>query len=459
MPKLPVIALVGRTNVGKSTLFNRLIGEPKAITANVAGTTRDRNFGVVAWQGQECTLIDTGGLDLGYLPKSKLPKKLKLSQRVNPDDLIETNIVKQATVAIKQADVLLLVVDGQVGIQPADRTVANIVRKAGKPVWLVVNKVEKASTRQDIWDFKKLGLGDPQAVSALTGVGTGDLLDLVFAAIPSALGVEPDTRPIRLAFIGKPNVGKSSLVNRILGEERVIVSPIPHTTREAQDTAFLYKKQPFVLVDTAGIRRSASARRGLERASVAHSLLHLKRCDVAVLVVDVHEPLSMQDERLAHEAVASRLPLIIVGNKWDLITDKTTTTQAEYHRKFLGHFPALTWAPMFFVSAVTGQRAFHILDAAIAAYTAAGQALTPGELEKLLKRSVKHHLPPQAKGNIHPFIYGLKQVKTHPPKFELVIHPKAELHASYLRFLENQLRRAADFTGTPILVHQKFYKK
>lgn len=459
MPKLPIVALVGRTNVGKSTLFNRLIGEPKAITANIAGTTRDRNFGVITWRGRECQLIDTGGLDLGYLPKTKLPKKLKLTNRVDPDDLIETNIVKQATMAIKQADVLLFVVDGQLGILPEDRTVANIIRKSGKPVWLVVNKAEKNTVRREMWDFAKLGVGQPWPVSALTGVGTGDLLDEVFAKLPAGTAVIPDSPPIRLAFIGKPNVGKSSLINRILGEERVIVSPIPHTTREAQDTEFVYKKQPFVLVDTAGIRRKASARRGLEHASVAHSLLHLKRSDVAVLIVDINEPLTMQDERLAHEAVASRLPLIIVGNKWDLINDKTTRTQTEYRKKFLGHFPALTWAPMLFVSAKTGQRAFHILEAAIKAYAAAGTELSPATLEKLLKASVKHHLPPQAKGNTHPFIYGLTQVKTHPPKFELIIHPKAELHASYLRFLENQLRATADFTGTPIIVRQRFYKK
>ncbi|MFA5076333.1 MAG: ribosome biogenesis GTPase Der [Patescibacteria group bacterium] len=460
MGKLPLVALIGRTNVGKSTLFNRLIEMPKALVSDLPGTTRDRNFGNVIWRGKEFTLVDTGGLDLGYLAKNKIPKKLKLTERVNPDDLIETNIVKQAELAIKQADFLILVVDGQVGLQPEDYTITNIVRKSNKPYLLAVNKADRASQRLEIWEFTKLGLTDPIPVSAITGSGTGDLLDIVVKKLkfkPGRRTIKPKT--IKVSIIGKPNVGKSSLLNAILGEERVIVSPIPHTTRESQDVDFEYNKQLFTLIDTAGIRRHAKIQKGIEKAGVDNSLTNLKKSDVALLVLETQKNLAVQDAKLAQEITDAKCGLIIVANKWDLIPDKSTNLQNKFITYFQCHFPALGWAPVIFVSAKFGQRVHKILDLAASIKQERERKISDKDLEYLLKRAVKRHLPAQAKGNIHPYIYSLKQTRTNPPKFELLVHSKADIHYSYIRYLENQIRQRWGFAGTPIEVTQKFYKK
>jgi len=460
MSKLPQVALIGRTNVGKSTLFNRLIEQYKALVSNQPGTTRDRNFGIVSWRGKKFTLIDTGGLDLGYLPKTKLPKKLRLTQKINPDDLIEINIVKQAEIALKQADFILMVVDGKAGIQTEDKTVTNILRKSNKPYLLVVNKVDKKSARDDIWQFTKLGLGDPLPVSATNGSGTGDLLDILIKKIKFQPGRKaPEPESIKISIMGKPNVGKSSLLNAILGEERVIVTPLPHTTREAQDVEFEYQNHHFTLIDTAGIRRKAKVQKGLEKAGVTDSLLSLKNSDVALLVVETQNPLTVQDAKLAQEIIAAQTGLIIVGNKWDLIEPKDLTSQNKFINYFQKYFPALTWAPIIFVSAKTSQRVKKILDLAIKITESRKKEILEKDLEILLKKAVKKHLPAQAKGKTHPHIYSLKQIGTAPTRFELLIHPKAEIHKSYLRYLENQIRAKWGFRGTPIVVKQRFYKK
>lgn len=459
MKNLPKIALIGRTNVGKSTLFNRLIEEYKALTSPEPGTTRDRNFGVVSWRDKEFTLIDTGGLDLGYLPKTKLPKKLV--DRVSPEDFIEVNIVKQAEIAIKQADFILMITDGQVGLQPEDQTVASIIKKADKPCQLIVNKVDKLHQRNDIWEFQKLGLGDPIPVSGATGIGTGDMLDILIKKIKFPRGRKAKEQKIdlKIAIIGKPNVGKSSLLNAILGEERVIVSPMPHTTREAQDADFLYQDKLFTLIDTAGIRRHAKIQQGLEKAGVNDSLLNLKRSDVALLVVETQKPLNVQDAKLAQEIVSAKCGLIIVANKWDLIDDKDVGTQNKFIKYFRDYFPSLSWAPIVFISAKSGQRVKTILDLALEIEIEREKTILDKELYKLLKTAIKKHLPGQAKGMYHPHIYSLTQVGSRPPRFELLIHPKAEVHFSYVRYLENQIRRQWGFLGTPLIVHQKFHKK
>lgn len=459
---LPTVALIGRTNVGKSTLFNRLIEERKALTSKVAGTTRDRNIGIANWQGRFFTVVDTGGLDLGYVPKSKLPKKLKLLKKVDPDDLIETNIVKQATKGIAQADVLVVVVDGMLGMTTEDRTVVNIARKSGKPTILVVNKVDKRLAEFDIWQFAKLGLGEPIAISAITGKGVGDMLEVVVDSLPAGKkGAPPsaDTEPTHLAIIGKPNVGKSSLLNSLLGEERVIVSPIAHTTRESHDVPFQYRDTDWLLIDTAGIRRQSHVSKGLEKAGVAASVATLRQSDIAVLVLDISEPLATQDARLADMITKAGCGLIVLANKWDLITNKTVTTQREFTTLFRRRWPALYWAPILFISAKTGQRVNHILDTALEVRTEQHKKIPANDLEKMLRGAIKHHLPGRAKGTANPHIYALNQIATAPPRFELLIHPKAEVHFSYLRFLENTLRKYYGFVGTPIVLHQRVYKK
>ncbi len=460
MKVFPTVALIGRTNVGKSTLFNRLIEQRKALVSPESGTTRDRNFGVVHWRGKRFNLIDTGGLDLGYLPKTKLPKKLKLSERVDPDDLIETNIIKQAEMGIKQADFLMMVVDGQAGLQPEDRTVANIIRKSGKPYLLVVNKLGNVAEETSAWEFAQLGLGDPVPIAAITGRGTGELLDILLPQLkfsPGRYAAEPER--ISVSFIGRPNVGKSSLLNSILGEERVIVSPFAGTTREAQDAAFNYKDHEFTLIDTAGIRRKSRVAPGLERAGVKHSFRNLKASDVAVLVVDISQRISAQDTKLAQEIIDANCGLIIVANKWDLIPDKDTYTQDRYVKYIRAQFPSLHWAPIAFTSAKTGRRVTGILDEVIAIHAEQRRTVAPKKLELILKKAVKRHLPAQAKGRAHPYIYTLQQTGTEPPRFELLIHQKAQLHKSYLRYLENQIRQEVGYIGTPIIVTQRFYKK
>lgn len=460
---LPQVALIGRTNVGKSTLFNRLVGRRQALISPEPGTTRDRNFGIVNWLSREFELVDTGGLDLGYLPKTKLPKKLHLSDIIDPENLIETSIVKQATIALKQADLILVVVDGKIGLQQEDRTVTNILRQAKKPYLLVANKIDKKQAMGDIWEFSALGLGQPIPVSAANGSGTGDLLDLVvkklkFPRAKKTVVTEP-TDNIKLAIIGRPNVGKSSILNSILGEERVIVSPIAHTTRESQEAEFFYQDQHFILVDTAGIRRQAKVGEGLEKSGIADTRLSLKEADVALLVLEANQPITYQDRKLAQEIIDSHCGLILVGNKWDLVPDKTPNKINQIAKYFYSYFPALAWAPFILVSAKTNQRVKKILDLTIEIKKELHKKITEKELEKLLKKAIRKHLPAQAKGASHPYIYSLKQLDVRPPKFELLIHPKAEIHFSYLRYLENQIRKNFGFTGVPLIIKQKFYKK
>jgi len=459
---LPTVALIGRTNVGKSTLFNRLIEERKALTSSIAGTTRDRNIGVANWQGHFFNVVDTGGLDFEHISKSKLPKKLRKIKHVDPEDMIETNIVKQANMGIKQADVLILVVDGALGMTTEDRTVVNIARKSGKPTILVVNKVDKRLAEFDIWQFAKLGLGEPIAISAISGKGVGDMLDMVvshLSAEKTKAPQDPDIEPTHIAIIGKPNVGKSSLLNSLLGEERVIVSSVAHTTRESHDVPFRYRDTDWLLIDTAGIRRQSHVSKGLEKAGVAASVATLRQSDIAILVLDISQPLATQDARLADMITKAGCGLIVVANKWDLIPDKTVTTQREFTTLFRRRWPALHWAPIIFVSAKTGQRVDHILDTALAVRTEQHRKIPATDLEKMLRGAIKHHLPGRAKGTANPHIYALNQVNTAPPRFELLIHPKAEVHFSYLRFLENNLRKYYGFAGTPIVLHQRIYKK
>ncbi|MFA6533770.1 MAG: ribosome biogenesis GTPase Der [Patescibacteria group bacterium] len=463
MPKtFPEVALIGRTNVGKSTLFNRLIGQPQALVSKQSGTTRDRNFGIVEWQGKKITLVDTGGLDLGYVPHGQLPRKMKLNQKLRGEDIIAKQVVKQAEVAIKQADLLIFVVDSQVGLQPEDKTITNILRRSGKPYVLVANKADKLSQRSEIWEFNKLGLSDPIPLSAANGSGTGDMLDEVFKKLkfkPGRKAAAVESEPIKIAIMGRPNVGKSSLLNSFLGEERAIVSPIAHTTREAQAGSFNYQGQDFVLVDTAGIRRHARIQPGLEKAGVNDSLSALKETDLALLLWETPERLTVQDAKIAEKIIAARCGLIVVANKWDLIGDKDTSVTQKFAKYFYNFFPALAWAPIIFVSAKTGQRVPKILELALAVKKEREKKISEPDLQRVLEHAIKKHLPVKASGFLYPQIYALKQIGIRPPRFELLIHPKAEIHPSYLKYLEKQIRLHWQFTGTPIILNSRFNKK
>jgi len=439
MANLYKVAIVGRVNVGKSTLFNRLISDQKAITSRVAGTTRDRNYATCSWKDMDFSLIDTGGLER------------------QSDDDIDEQIIEQAKIAISEADLLLFVVDTRTGIMPADIELAKEFKKDKRPIILVANKTDNNRTRQYLADFYKLNMDQPWPVSAINGVGTGDLLDEVVAKLKKiknkkrAKTANIEEKGIRVAVVGKPNVGKSSMINAILGEKRVIVSVTAHTTRDAQDIAFTFEGQKIIFVDTAGVRRhSKKSADAFEKQSVDQSIETIKKSDIAILVTDVSKKLSWQDKHMIDEANEAGVGLIILANKWDTIEDKTTDTSKEFEMYYRRFFPFIKWAPIIFSSATKKIRIKKILDTIISIYAEKNKVITENTLDKLLKNIVKRHKPSRGKGIKHPYIYSLKQLRTNPPIFAIKIDFKSDLHSSYLRFIENNLRYKFGFEGTPI---------
>jgi len=439
MASLYKVAVVGRVNVGKSTLFNRLISEQKAITSRVAGTTRDRNYATCSWKDMDFSLIDTGGME-----------------RQSNDD-IDEQIIDQAKIAIRESDLLLFVVDTKTGIMPADLDLVKEFRKEKKPIILVANKTDNNRLRQYLPEFYKLNLDEPWPVSAINGVGTGDLLDKVVIELKKLKKrkrikeVIIDEKAIRVAVLGKPNVGKSSIINAILGEQRVIVSATAHTTRDSQDIEFVYEKQKIIFVDTAGMRRrSKKSADAFEKQSVDQSIETIKKADIAILVTDVNKKLSWQDKHLIEEANDAGVGLMILANKWDMITDKTTDTVNEFEMYYKRYFPFIKWVPLIFCSATKKIRIKKILDTVVSIYAEKNKVITENALSKLLKSIVKKHKPSRGKGTKHPYIYSLKQLRTNPPVFAIKINFKSDLHHSYLRFIENNLRYKFGFEGTPI---------
>lgn len=446
MKKKPTIALIGRTNVGKSTLFNRLLGKKKAIVAGEPHTTRDRNMGVISWNGHTIHLVDSGGLDLSR------------------EDILKEAIQREAKQAIHDADVILFVVEGPVGILPEDRIIAKLLREQKKKVLLVVNKCDKPGEREEFRSrFLSFGFGNPVTISGVSGSGTGDLLDEVVHILKiedSRLEIQEEgQKPIRVAIIGKPNVGKSSLLNALLGEERVIVSPIPHTTREPIDTPFTYKDTQYVLVDTAGIRRRTHIRDFSTRKGVEETLRILSDIDVVLFVVEANEMLSSQDSRVVGEIGKRGASLILVVNKWDLIPQKESSTIHEYERSFRGFFPYLHWVPIVFVSAEKKQRIHKLLEIAKMVWGERNKEIDEKDLEVLLKTSLVKHRPPRGSMGQKIPIFGLHQVFSNPPKFDLLLGGKERLEPSYLRYLENQIRNSYGFYGTPISVRPRYIKK
>ncbi|MFA6307807.1 MAG: ribosome biogenesis GTPase Der [Patescibacteria group bacterium] len=441
MASLYKIAIIGRVNVGKSTLFNRLISEQKAITSHVAGTTRDRNYATCSWKDMDFSLIDTGGLE-----------------RQSNDD-IDEQIIDQAQMAIAEADLLLFVVDIKTGIMPADLELVKKFRKIAKPIILVANKTDNNKLRQYLPDFYKLNLDKPWPVSAINGVGTGDLLDEIVSSLKKlkkkkrAKEILANEKIIKVAIIGKPNVGKSSIINAILGEQRVIVSAIAHTTRDSQDIEFVYEGQKIIFVDTAGIRRrSKKSADSFEKQSVDQSIQTIKNVDIAILVTDVNTKLSWQDKHIIEEASEAGVGFVILANKWDLIPEKTTDTVKDFEMYYKRFFPFINWVPLIFCSATKKIRIKKILDTIVSIYNEKNKVITENALDKLLKSIIKRHKPSRGKGTKHPYIYSLKQLRTNPPIFAIKIDFKAYLHSSYLRFIENNLRYKFGFEGTPIRI-------
>ncbi len=437
---VPTVAIIGRRNVGKSTLFNTLVEEPKAMVSSIAGTTRDRNAALVTWRGRAWQLVDTGGME------------------DNPSGVIDTAVRRHAERAAEDADLLCFVVDGTTGLTQEDWSVARWVRATKKPVIVVVNKLDAPRQRQQIApEIAKLGFPLSAYLSAKNGTGTGDLLDHIAELLPSQQQTKNDEE-IRLVIIGKPNVGKSSLLNCILKEERAIVSPIPHTTRDTQDSLFLFEGQRIRIIDTAGIRRRAKLARmvrretdaRLEQLSVKQTLRSIERADVAAVVLNIAEPLTGQDRHLMQIAEDARIGLLIVANQWDRIPMKTTTSINDIERQIRGFFPFLAWAPIVFVSATTGQRVYDILRAVQKIVAARQQQIPRSALDRFVKAVVAKRKPTQGRGIKPPRLGSLEQIGIAPPSFRLMIGPRQHLPTAYQRFMIQELRAKFGFWGTPI---------
>ena len=454
MPK-PIVALVGRPNVGKSTLFNRLAGERLAIVDETPGTTRDRIFAEAEWNGIPFDIVDTGGIDPTYGGKSPLS--------VGSADFIE-QIRQQALVAVRDADAVLFLTDGADGVTPADREVAEILRRYQKnvddkrwpPIFLVVNKCESANRREQAIQFYELGLDDPYPISGLHGMGTGDLLDDLVAAFPPPAEEEED-ESVKIAIVGKPNAGKSSLLNKLVGEERAIVSPIPGTTRDAIDTKIEFNSLPITLIDTAGIRRRGKIEPGVEKYSVLRSFKAIERADVVLLLIDATTGITAQDAHIAGFIIEAWKSTVVLVNKWDAIP-KDTYTMDEYTLLVRRELNFMDYFPLLFISAKTGQRVEQVLPMALRVQEERLARIITSRLNQVLRNAQDAHPAPSHAGRQLKIYYGA-QVRTDPPTFVIYVNEPKLMHFSYLRFLENRIRDQYEFLGTPIKIVTKGHKE
>lgn len=425
----PVVAVVGRPNVGKSTFFNKVIGRRIAIVEDTPGVTRDRIYAETEWNGIEFAIIDTGGIE----PDS--------------EDIILSQMRQQAEIAMDTADVILFLVDGKDGLTSADREVANMLRRRGREVILVVNKIDSHKLPDDFYDFYELGLGEPIPISAANMLNFGDLLDEIVNAFPKEQ-YEEEEDVIKIAVIGKPNVGKSSLINELVGENRVIVSPIAGTTRDSIDTPFEKDGDRYMLIDTAGIRRKSKVTEDIERYSVIRAVAAIERSDVALLMIDAAEGITEQDKKIAGVAHEAGKGIIVVVNKWDLIA-KETNTMRDFKRKIEAEFPFMTYAPSVFISVKDHQRIDNVIN--MAKYVAETRAMRvpTGQLNALLQDAMMMKQPPSDKGK-RLRIYYVTQVGIKPPLFSFKINSRPLMHFSYARYLENKIREGFGFEGTSI---------
>ncbi len=433
----PVVAIVGRPNVGKSTLFNHLIGKRKAIVEDVPGVTRDRLYDNTDWAGREFIIIDTGGI------------------RFEEGDIFAREVKLQAELAIEEADVIVFVLDARQGLSPEDEQVADLLRRSGKPVVLAANKVENFDRQLDYYEFYKLGLGDPIPVSAMHGLNTNDLLDRVIAEFAPPKEYEEKDNAIKIAIIGRPNVGKSSLVNAFLGEQRVIVSDIPGTTRDAIDTPFRYNNTDYILIDTAGIRKKSRIKEATEKYSVIRALKSIERADVVLIMLDATEEVSEQDQRIAGYAHEAGKANIIVVNKWDLV-EKDGRTMNKFDKDIREDLKFLAYAPIMYVSALTKKRIFKVLELVDFVAEQHNRRINTAELNRVVNEAMMLN-PLPGGGGKKVKIYYATQVRTAPPTFVFFANQPDNVHFSYLRYLENVLRQNFGFEGSPIrlLVRQK----
>lgn len=435
----PIVAMVGRPNVGKSTLFNKLAGKRISIVQDTPGVTRDRVYAESEWLNRKFTMIDTGGIE----PESS--------------DIIVKQMRRQAQIAIEMADVIVFVVDGKEGLTAADQEVAQMLRKSKKPVVLVVNKIDRLALEENSYEFYNLGIGDPITISASQGLGLGDMLDEVVKYFNDPSEDEEDDEYIRIAMIGKPNVGKSSLINRLLGEERVIVSNVPGTTRDSIDSYLETEDGKFILVDTAGLRRKSKVKEEIERYSVIRTYAAIEKADVAILVIDAEQGITEQDEKIIGYAHEMNKAIMVVVNKWDLI-EKDDKTLSNYQKDLQQKLKFMPYAKYLFISALTGQRVHKILSTAKYCYDNYSKRVSTGLLNDVISKAVlMKETPVVALKRLK--IYYATQVATKPPKFVFFVNDPNLLHFSYGRYLENQLRESFDFDGTGIEIEYRARKE
>lgn len=426
----PIIAVVGRPNVGKSTLFNRISGHRISIEEDTPGVTRDRVYCDAEWLQSKFTMIDTGGID------------------PHTDDIMLNQIRKQAEIAVETSDVILFMVDGRANASNADEEIANMLRRSRKPVLLVANKIDNMIMPETYYEYYSLGLGEPFPISAINSLNFGDLLDMLVSMFPEHLVDDYEEDVVRVAVIGKPNAGKSSLVNNILGEERVIVSEIAGTTREAIDTPFAMGDNKYVLIDTAGIRRKSRVEENVERYSVLRAMTAIERSDVCLIVIDALEGVTEQDKRVAGFAHEAGKASVIVVNKWDLV-EKDNSTFNEFTKNVRNELAFMTYAPILFVSALTGQRVAKVMETVDFVSNQHAMRIPTGTLNDIISQAILMNQPPSDKGK-RLKIYYMTQAAVKPPRFVVFINDEELAHFSYMRYLENTIRKHFNFEGTPI---------
>lgn len=435
MAKLPLVAVVGRPNVGKSTFFNRIVGKRISIVNDEPGVTRDRIYAQAEWCGTAFTLVDTGGIEF------------------KSDDHFSKHILTQAQIAIDMADLIVFMVDGKQGLTSSDQDVAAKLRKSGKKIVLVVNKLDTYNP-EDIYPFYNLGLGEPFGISSEQARGIGDVLDQIVAGLPKGLASDQADDTIKVAIVGKPNAGKSSIINQLVGESRVIVSSVAGTTRDAIDIPLTYNKQKYTLIDTAGMRRKSKIEeKTTERYSVFRTIDSIRRADVVVLVIDSSEPISEQDVRLAGLIHEELKPSVVVMNKWDKI-DKNTTTMSNMDKKLAGDLAYMDYFKSVYLSALTGKRMEKLMQAVEGVYKNANKKVTAGSLNDIFQNAYTVSSPPSKNGKKLKIFYAT-QTGVCPPTFVLFVNDTSLMPDNYKRYLENSLRTSIDFTGTPVRITLK----
>ena len=429
----PIVALIGKPNVGKSTFFNYLVGSRISIVEDTPGVTRDRIYAETNWRGRDFTIIDTGGIE------------------PNTDDIILSQMREQANLAISMADVIIFLTDVKQGVTAADREISVMLKKSKKPIVLVCNKVDNfEKDKNEVYEFYNLGIGEPHPLSATNGLGIGDILDAIYEKFPKNDEGKEDDSKIRVALIGKPNVGKSSLLNKILGENRSIVSDIAGTTRDAIDTEFENESGKYVFIDTAGVRKKSKIKENIEKYSIMRTLLAIERADVCLMMIDAEDGVTDQDAKIAGEAHEAGKGVIIVVNKWDAI-EKETGTLEKYKKEVYQKLKYLSYAPIIFISALTGQRVNKIFDMVNEVAEKNAFRISTSVLNQVINEAIAIVQPPSDKGRRLKIYYGT-QVGSKPPTFIIFVNDKKLFHFSYERYLVNQIRKEFDLTGTPIRI-------